>query len=355
MPDKMGLANIGPTPVIKVNHWPGLAHGNGKEFSAATFGDLLAEFVFANEDEIHFKLAEWKSVFSDLRPDVLVADYAPGAVLAARGLIPVVNIGEGYYLPPPNLAEFPQPFGLPPVTDEALVAERVSKVLKRLLLPPLTAYPDVGRAAATLVCNFPELDIYDSQRDAPAIGPLGPMPQPIYHDHGPAKLFAYFPKGTEFDARLVHGLRQAGLPGQVVIPQMAYSAQITPFETKPRFVSKLADLSVAFTDAAVFVTHGGAQTVAAALAAGVPQVIVGADDEKRLIAKRLEKAGTAVAINAKGFQSADLGRVIREVASSPALRNSANRLAAKGQALIARHPLGRVIAAIEAQIKGGPA
>ena len=119
---------LDPSRIHMVPEWPGLGRGraNPMEPSAITHGEMLASTIFGPEEEIASHVGAWRDVFARAKPDVVIADYAPGAVLAARGHLPLVNIGDGYTLPPADLANFPRlwPGGGELLHDEAEMARR---------------------------------------------------------------------------------------------------------------------------------------------------------------------------------------------------------------------------------------
>ena len=350
-PEQAKASGFAHGPVIPIAQWPGVLASSSRTVVAATFGDLMAELLFVDESGIHERIRLWDQLFTTSGADLIVADYAPGAVLAARGMLPVVNIGDSYYLPPPELPSFPRLFEEPPRHDETIVVARINAALRAVARPELVSYPDVARAAATMVTNFPALDIYAAQRKLPAIGPLELMPE--ISAEKPTRLFGYFPSGTEFNPRIVNGLIASKIAGRIVIPGMQRNPVPNPFGAPTQFTAQLADMRSTFRGAAVYVSHGGAQSAAAALAAGVPQVIIAADDEKRLIGKRIARAGAGMTLRAEKLQSADLAQAINSVVNEPMYRRAALVLAQECQSLLKQQPTATLLSAVSALAKPG--
>ena len=344
--ERIRLSGIGDAEFQVIPQWPGVRESKTQTVVAATFGDLLAELIFRDEAEIVDRIAMWGSIFSTSKADLLLAEYAPGAVLAARSRLPIVNIGDSYYLPPQELAHFPPLFKTPARFSEAEAVERINTALAKSGLPRLSAFPDVGRAEATFVNNFPALDIYASTRSFAAIGPLAEMPQ--INMARPENLFGYFSQGTEFNARIMNGLLSSGRVGKVVIPGLRENPVRDPFAVGLKFTGQLADLGQAFEGAAVVVSHGGAQTMAAALCAGVPQVVVAMDDEKRLLGRRIAEAGAGISLLAGTLQSSDLANAINQVAQEAKFRRAAQSLAKQCHAVIEQAPMEKVLTKIDA-------
>ena len=344
-PEKVRQCGFHGSELQMIPQWPGIATSSTKTVLAATFGDLLAELIFRNEAEITERIGLWDRVFSSFKTELLLADYAPGAVLAARGKLSIVNIGDSYYLPPPELPRFPHLFKTAPRYSEAQATERINLALAKFSREPLSAFPDVCRADATLVTNFPALDIYASTRGFAAIGPLAKMPS--INSARPKNLFGYFGSGTEFNPRIVNGLLGSGCSGRVVIPGLRSNPVKDHFTTPLKFTSQLADLSTAFEGTAVFASHGGAQTMAAALCAGVPQVVVAIDDEKGLLGRCIADLGAGISLRAENLQSKDLGAAIRLVATEPKFRRAALALSKQCHAIMHEAPMEKAILKIE--------
>jgi len=70
--------------------------------STATFADTLAGFGLADERALRALLDAWDRLFSLIEPDLVIAEHAPAATLAARGRLPLALVGTGFTLPPPR-------------------------------------------------------------------------------------------------------------------------------------------------------------------------------------------------------------------------------------------------------------
>src|SRR5688572_18743760 len=103
-----------------------------------------------------------------VRPDVLVLDYSPLALLAARAMPPTMKqvvTGLGFFCPP-DISPFPSlpgrgtnPAGV--ALDEQRVLARANRLLLHWKLPPLQRLGQLfGEVDATFLQTFPELDHY---------------------------------------------------------------------------------------------------------------------------------------------------------------------------------------------------
>ena len=121
-----GLASLGHTPVFAIRNIPdtwtllresGFAvyqapFRNGAPrlapgpFAGRSFEDVLSISGWSDPDELEPLLRAWDALLDSIRPSLVVLDHAPALALAARGSIPVVQIGTGFCLPPSHLPEF---------------------------------------------------------------------------------------------------------------------------------------------------------------------------------------------------------------------------------------------------------
>jgi hypothetical protein len=86
----------------------------GPAFFAPThgFAQILGNIGFASAPMLATLFAAWNTIFDAVRPDLVVADHSPTALLALRGRpIRRVNMGLGFFCPPDA---FPLPIWLSP-------------------------------------------------------------------------------------------------------------------------------------------------------------------------------------------------------------------------------------------------
>ena len=181
--------------------WPGQLLWGGQLTLplASTYGDILANFGLSDSGTLEFLLRAWDQVFADARPDVVVADFAPAATLAAQGRIPTIVVGTGYTVPPAHLEAFPvfHPDRDRPNISEPQLLAVANRALERLKRPPLPCLPAIAIADRSHPAVFAELDPYASHRLARPLPPfLSGTPMPA---GGGDALFAYLPFGDMRD------------------------------------------------------------------------------------------------------------------------------------------------------------
>ncbi len=263
--------------------------------SSASMADMLAQIGLQSADWTRHQIERWRRLFDEHRSDVVVADYAPGAVLAARGLVPCVATGVGFTVPPAAMRRFPLlSDSAPAVYDEATILETVNEVLVELGGRPLTALPQALTGDLQCVCSLPLLDPYRAFRADPPLGPLLSTPVLRRSRHA-AEVFCYLrePAGTARLAEIAVGLQ--GVDVRVVAylpdldPQVASGLRANGVEV----LHAPAPIAEQLVRSRLIVHYGGHGTAAAALLAGVPQIILPFDIEKVLIAEALVGRGVA--------------------------------------------------------------
>ena len=190
-------------------------------FTAVSYADLLMHSGYATPDTLRGLMADWRGVLDRATPDLLIADFAPTAMLAARAAgIVTAAVGDGYSLPPltvplPGM----RPWADVPADDADSVEGRVLAVINARLgamgCRDLRRLRDLFADVACFLCTFPELDHYPVR---PGAAPYGEVFAP---SSGPA---AAWPMGSgerlyvELDPRhptldaLVTALDRLGLP-----------------------------------------------------------------------------------------------------------------------------------------------
>ncbi len=281
-------------------------------------------------------LAGWRHAFHTLRPDVLICDHAPTALLAARGLgLQTWAIGTSFEVPPPGahfpaMAHWDAAARARAAADDAQLQPVANRALALLGLAPLARLTDLFQGSRRAIAALPELAHYDGYgAETPFVGPTfvgdsGVAP------HWPAgsepRVFAYLdPAHPEFRA-LMAALRE--LPVRALVHAKGLSADAAQRLAGPRlrFEAQPLQLDPTLAEADVVISHGGVGTVTAAVMAGKPQLAVTTHMEQFMTGRRLVtgKLGLATAPGATGTDWAGL---IRQLLEQAVFRTAARKLA----------------------------
>jgi UDP:flavonoid glycosyltransferase YjiC (YdhE family) len=261
--------------------------------SSATLNDVLTSAGLGDPDTIRRLLMAWNAVLNRIGPDLVIADFAPAASIAVRGRLPLVQTGNGYYLPPHEMRRFPLLHrNAPPVSDEAQTLATVNAALQTVGQPILERLPQIFEGDACLVQTFGLLDPYDTQRVADVDGPiLDRVPGPRAQDA--ATILAYLSGGYALHPAIIEALKPLAKCLRLYAPAMP-EADIAALH---RAGAQIENAPLALADALprsrLFIHRGGSGSAAEALLAGVPQLVLSAHIEQDLIGEALQDAGVA--------------------------------------------------------------
>ncbi len=286
------LAAVG-VEVMQAPIWPAtfLSKSRRTAISTSTFGDILAALGFADEQAVQMVCSAWHRLFALVNADLVVAECSPGCALAARGRIPLVIVGTGYTLPPPEMERFPPLHqNSPPVFREEDIVEIVNRALDWLGSPPLVRLPQIFEADARSVLTFPLLDPYRAHRVQWAEGPILDC-VPAARQPDARTIFVYLSSNRNVRAEVFDALHPFADRVRLFGPEVGTEQATELSRRGSRIEISPPPLASALADARLFVHLGGNGAAAEALAAGVPQLVLSTDNEKDLNGQALEWAG----------------------------------------------------------------
>ncbi|WP_458756814.1 glycosyltransferase [Afipia sp. TerB] len=287
-----GLLDLGAA-ILQAPPWPGewLSPAQFRAGSSATMGDNLAACGLTDEAAFTDILRQWSEIIGAIRPDLIIGDYAPAVSLMARGRIPLILIGNGFTLPPSEMASFPPLHKLAsPRWNETAILAAVNSATKSVGAQRLDRLPQLFAADARIVESFPILDPYASQRIEPVDGPAfdhAPVPRRADADN----IVVYFAPGVAIHRDIVAALLPFSARVHIHAPELS-NAQRTGLVAAGAHVHDQAFvLPHALPDARLVIHLGGSGIASHALACGVPQLIVAGHIEQQLNGAALADAG----------------------------------------------------------------
>ncbi|HEV2866697.1 MAG TPA: glycosyl transferase-like UDP-glucuronosyltransferase [Allosphingosinicella sp.] len=312
-----------------------LTHGpRGAAGLPATMGDILARLGFDDAQLVAAMIRGWHRLLQAVGADLVIAEYAPFLLLAARGRVPSISVGTGFQTPPADMASFPALIERPPLIDEALTLAAVNAGLAAAAGGEgLAALPQLFAADRVVTETFAELDPYSEHRREPLA-----LPVPACFDAEAGRgeeVFVYAPETMTADAPFWRGLAESKLPVRVHVPRAPAAVRSAveglglAFEPEPLPFALIARRS------RLLVSHGGHGFVCAGMAAGLAHVIAYLDIEKYAYGRALARHGLGGHVAMAGIQpkpfAASLQRLYGDEGLIGRAKAAAPVLLARGQ------------------------
>jgi len=293
-PDAFRIARDleGRTRILQAPVWPGLWRYGGAQPAGppANFGDVLGNLGLTDSGAIEYLLRAWDGLLASAAPDLVVADFAPLLLLAARGRAMRVAVGTGFTVPPTDGPAFP-PFaeGTDPRFAEGLLLAVAERALGRLGWPALGRLPALMEADAALPGVFEPLDPYHGRRTAAVLPPfLADDPGEVSAECGRA-VFAYLPglAASSAAGQALAAAARVGLKVGLYAPGMAEADAAALAGAGVGLLAQPLPMTAIARQARVLVCAGGQGMVSAALAAGLPLLVAPGSIEQELTAAAL--------------------------------------------------------------------
>lgn len=288
----------------------------------ACLADSLLLLGYLEAETLSGLVAGWTSLIESIQPDLIIFDYAPTAMLAAKSntKIPKITVGAGFADPEPG-----QPIvdWRPQATQDKLVEqqeERVLQIINRVLcsnqLPALKRLSDLFQVNQTIITTFPDLDPYQHLRCSTTYclqeTNSASRPDAVFTNQYQNKILGYLkPNHPNFD-HILSGLSKCKADVFIACPQ-GNSHALKPYESQSfRFSTKLINLENAMQNADLFVGHGNMGSLVQAMYLGVPSMI---------FPIQLEQLTTGLIVQKLG-----IGRLIQKLESKETLTKHIEQL-----------------------------
>ncbi len=318
------LPNLG-IEILKAPPWPEASFTRKQRaaMSSATLGDSLASAGLADADALKRILEDWKRIYGSVDPNLVVADYAPAAALAARRRIPLMMVGNGYTLPPSEMTHFPLLHRKAEIVfEEMRIVTIVNKVARPLGIEAIERLPQLFSADGRVVETFSLLDPYDLQRSSPADGPSFDS-MPIAKRENANDILVYLAPGYTIRRDIISALLPVAGRVRIFAPHLSLIQHARLKISGARVHRAPLDLSEAVASACLVVHFGGSGLAAHALAAGVPQLVVASHIEQELNGFAVERAKLGRLVKGYEAETAIAGEVISELLENSELAKHA--------------------------------
>jgi UDP:flavonoid glycosyltransferase YjiC (YdhE family) len=269
-----------------------------------SFSQLINRQMFSNEKELNALYNAWDSLFDLIKPDLVVYDHSPSALVASVDK-PWQKwvVGSGFLVPRsdgPFLGAFP---GLKPSLKRDRLLEKeeknllvtINQVLSNAQVKPLKSVKHLYQQCdQQLLLTLPELDHFGARPKGKYLGVKWSDSgvEPFWPEGGGPKVFVYlhpFPNMAElFNTLLKKNAR------------ILFYARDLPEALKQKLKERIAfsdhpiNLTQAYTEADYVINHANHGTVTQAVGSGVPQLLIPMHQEQLLLAQRVVQLGMGV-------------------------------------------------------------
>lgn len=328
----------------------------------ASLAEILLTVGYIDANALDGLVVGWRDQFKTLGTELVVADYAPTAQLAARSLgIASVAVGAPFWIPP---AGRPIPVIRPLAPERARQAEaserRMLDTTNRVLAlhdaPPLAHAADLFAGDRSLVCGWPDVDHYQRGSLPPGERWYGPtmLPStgqpPAWPEGSGPRVFAYLKSGHDDQAEVLAALARLGCPTIGYLPDVANGAPAPVASASIRYAPGPLDLARTFADASLCICHAGGGTLFQALLAGVPVLLLPMHGEQSLLAQQVERTGAGVNAESRP-RPIDYAALIATLAADGPHRQAARAFAERHRAFSIGQQTTELVDAIEATLK----
>jgi hypothetical protein len=357
-------------------HWPSPLFGSA---DPASYAELLFRAGYLDAQRLAGLVQGWATLLDQLNPDLLLVDHAPTALLAARGRpLRRAQFGTGFFIP---LMEAPIPSyrEWEPVPrarverSESLVLQTCNALLFQRGQPLLDHLHQLFECDETFLITVPELDHFERRGRAaqqPYWGSLasashGQAPQ--WPDGSGPALFVYLKSDYRALGEVLKALREIRAaggaqpgPGGAMKPGpwrvLAYipglNAATVAAASGPglRIMVDPLDMQAVCRDCDAVLCQSGSGTVATALHAGKPVLMLPMHMEQLLFARRVQALGAGLYLTEDRI--AQLPALLQRLAAQPGFGDAA-RAFARRHARPAGNRVAQAIAARCEQLMHG--
>ncbi len=307
---------------------------------AATYAELLYRAGYLDPTRLLGLVRAWRSLYETLRPDCLLVDHAPTALLAARGLpFAKATMGTGFFqpprqrpIPPFRIWERIDPRRVEQAEDKVLAT--INTVLDALGQGPLGALSQLVEVDENFLLTWREVDHFSARAADPATHYWGLLPtashgEPAQWPEGEMpKVFAYL-KGEYGPVEgVLRGLREASVRTVAYVPQLPPEVAKRVASARLQLSPKPLDMASVCAQADAVVCNAGSGTVCTVLQAGIPVVLLPMHAEQLLFSIRVAESGAGAWLTETDARE-KTGRTLNRLLREPGFRDAARALSEK--------------------------
>jgi UDP:flavonoid glycosyltransferase YjiC (YdhE family) len=338
--------------VFQAPVWYPLPNASSRPIS---YAEILLNHGFGDARKLVSMVRAWIRLFELFRPDLVVLDFSPTAMLAAHiAGVRHCTIGLGFFLPPrltpvPAFVDGADHARL--CRSEATLLESVNVVRTHLGAPPLSCFADFFDTELDLLTTWPEIEHYPQRQGGRYWGPILmrlASKGPDWRVGTAPRVFVYlYGNYSKLDI-VLQAIDSSGVDALVYCPG-------APDSITCRFGSdhlKISKVMYAFdrvlVDAAALICHGSFGTAWEGLLHGKPMLCLPVHMEQLIATQRLVELGVGIQPGSDMTVESIKDALMRLI-TQPKYKANAQRIALKYQ----RHSASdQLDALVDASTKG---
>jgi UDP:flavonoid glycosyltransferase YjiC (YdhE family) len=309
---------------IEVVRTPGaLVHKKlGSAINVESYAQILDRCVFGDDATLAESLVQWEALLKEHRPDVVLAEFSPGALYMAHLFrLPLVCMNMGWEVPPfdgtlpilrpwlnvsiDKLREF-----------ESGIVARLNRHCVEHGVAPYAHLGELYGGGVRLMCTFTETDHFGSRPGMNYVGALftsnrgAPARWRGTPGRSARKRVLVYLAPDPRNITVLEGLMRLNVDVIAVLPGIRKESLGRFVGTNIRVWDGPVQIGALLPEADLVINNGGHGLIAASLLAGIPLLIQPIMLEQTVLARRLEEGGLA-----------------QVLVDGPALRQSAGQIA----------------------------
>lgn len=347
---------VAAATLLQAPRWPTQSKSKGPEVLTHSLADTLKIHGYHDRGLLYGLARGWRGILRLVDPSLVIADYSPTLLLAARGVVPTIALGTGYSTPPggrplPPMRPWEKQLPATSRAAEREVLQAVQFVQRQLGCPAAAFLGDLFNGDRTFVCTIPEFDPYRDYREEPTLMPFNlpdfGLVRPLA-ERPEGRIFVYLPANHPHLVTTLAAIRKLRLTGDIFVPGL-------PEEVRRRFAApslifheRPLALEQVLPGARVAIHHGGHATSYAALRSGTPQLLLINNLERLVTSYGLHQLNCAIAINADGKMEVDgMADCLRRLLQTDEIHRSAQAGAESLAARPATNPVKTILEACQ--------
>ncbi|QDV74299.1 glycosyltransferase [Botrimarina mediterranea] len=304
----------------------------------STYADVLGNAGWNAIETLGPLCSAWRDLFNHSGAEVVVGNFAPTALLAAQGMdLRSVVFGTGFHSPPdisplPDMCPWRDNYADRLLITERQVLATTNRQLASQGVEELERITELYRRAdASLLTTFLEMDHYPDRVGGEYVGPWGELPgnAPVWPKGSGPRVFAYL-KPIEALPYLLQHVHQVGWPTLVYAPGAKESAAPLARPTI-HVVDRPLDMKRVAATCNFAVLNAGHNATLRILLAGKPALVLPTTGEQQLVAQRVERTGSGLAVHPN--HPAAAVACLNRLASDHSYADAASRFATRYESI----------------------